>query len=367
MRTSTADILKELSDLGPRPPGSEAGDTASWLIRDQLEQLGLNVRSHEFAFEGWEVGRRPRLMIDGLGEILCTAMLGSGGGYFSGYLEYHGTCIVWGMYEWETYRVREEGRVSAYILVRPDGPAIAQPVPDGAADVPHLAVGTESAGHLLRAAAAGSRVEGELDSRFEDARLSNLRSWTGSDAMSGGDRLVFLTAHSDTVPGSPGAYDNAGGVAALLGVAEMLADGGLPERVQLLFTDGEEFHLAGSRAFVEELARMGRLDQVAGCVNLDGTGRGEILDVWLGPESLAEDLHPVLGDGRARFTFPPPPSGDHYAFWERGIPSVMLTFNDPEILHRPTDTFDPRKAENAETMAHLARKVVTKLTEEAIW
>lgn len=367
MQTQAFEIIRSLSEAGPRPAGSKMGEEALRIVGDRLDRMGLNVQRHAFAFERWEAEAKPRLLIDGLGEIPCVAMLGSLGGRFSGRLEPHGTCNIWGMYGWGAYRVREEGgRFSAYVSVRPDGAAISQPVPRGSAPIPHLAVGKESAEPLAHAAAAGSRTEGELRVSRENIQLYNIRAWAGRDTLSE-DGTVFLMAHCDTVPESPGAYDNAGGVAALVGVAERLAAGELPQRVQLLFTDAEEFHLAGTRAFVEELDQKDKLDKVAGCLNLDGAGRGGMLDVWLGPEALAEHLHPIVGDHDVHFMFPPPPAGDHYALWEKGLPSIMLTFNDPEILHRPQDAFDRRKVKNAEKMAQLADSIVTKLTEEAIW
>lgn len=66
-------------------------------------------------------------------------------------------------------------------------------------------------------------------------------------------KAVMLAAHYDTVPGSPGASDDGAGVTALLETARALkASGTLKNDVILLFTDGEEVGLLGSRAFVDE-------------------------------------------------------------------------------------------------------------------
>ncbi|HWN69337.1 MAG TPA: M20/M25/M40 family metallo-hydrolase [Haliangium sp.] len=65
----------------------------------------------------------------------------------------------------------------------------------------------------------------------------------------GGDALV-LAAHYDTVPASPGASDDAVGVATLLEVARALAHGPRPARdVAFLLSDGEEIGLLGARLF----------------------------------------------------------------------------------------------------------------------
>jgi Peptidase family M28 len=362
---TVSDILRQLTKIGPRPAGSEAVAQAFEIAAHNLDRLDLHHQAHRFAFDTWETTVRPRLWVEGVGELPCEAMLGSPGGSFSGRLEHHGICIIWGVYMWKTYRVRgEDGRFLAYVLVRPDGPTAPQPVPGGGADIPHLAVGKEAAGVLDECASSRGRAEGELRALPKKATGYNLRAWAGHDALLGQGKVVFVTAHCDTAPSSPGAYDNAGGVAALLGVAEMVSAGNLRARVQLLLTDAEELHLAGARAFVAELARQGRLQDIDACVNLDGTGRGEALEVWVGPEQLAERLCPIVGED-VRFVFPLPPPGDHYAFWERGIPSVMLTFNDPDILHRPEDVFDPRKVANAQKMEQLAANIVSDLTEDA--
>lgn len=62
---------------------------------------------------------------------------------------------------------------------------------------------------------------------------------------------VLLTAHLDSTPDSPGAMDDASGVATLLETARMLAvDGPRRNAVLLLFTDHEEGGLLGARAFI---------------------------------------------------------------------------------------------------------------------
>ncbi len=359
MSAPAADLIRLLAGMGPRPAGSPASEEVLALILERLSRLGLNTQVHEFPLRRWFTETQPILRIEGLGPARCSPMLGSHGGEFTGRLETHGSCTIWGMYSWPSYRVRgEDGGLNAYILVRPDGPAIAQPVPHGGAHVPHLVVGSELAGVIADYADRAAIVEGCLRVGFEESRGFNVRAWRGQDCLSRGGGPIIVTAHYDTVPDSPGAYDNAGGVAALMRVAQALATGRVSDRVQLLFTSAEELHLAGARAFVAELESEGRLAAVAACLNLDGAGRGDVLEVWVGPEMLAERLYPVLAPERVHFVFPPPPSGDHYAFWEKGIPALMLTYNDLAILHTPDDTFDPRKANNAERMARLATDIV---------
>ena len=69
---------------------------------------------------------------------------------------------------------------------------------------------------------------------------------------SGTGQAFMLSAHYDSVPGSPGAFDDGGGVATMLETARALKAGRrLRNDVIFLFTDGEERLLLGARAFVD--------------------------------------------------------------------------------------------------------------------
>ena len=98
---------------------------------------------------------------------------------------------------------------------------------------------------------------------------------TGSDgpAAAGGDGpattgRLLVGAHLDTVPGSPGADDNASAVAALLELARLLPALGLDDRVGLVVFDEEEPGLHGSRALADRL----RGDPPAAVVVLECVG-----------------------------------------------------------------------------------------------
>lgn len=83
-----------------------------------------------------------------------------------------------------------------------------------------------------------------------------------------GDALL-LVAHYDSVPASPGAGDDAAGVAAVLETMRVMAGEGRPERdVIFLFTDAEEMGLLGARAFVDA----GLADGVDWVLNFEARG-----------------------------------------------------------------------------------------------
>lgn len=83
---------------------------------------------------------------------------------------------------------------------------------------------------------------------------------------------LALMAHYDSVPGSPGAADDAAGVSAALEVVRLLKAEGTPERdVILLITDGEEVGLLGAAAFFPEHPLSRRIGFI---INMETRGGG---------------------------------------------------------------------------------------------
>lgn len=78
--------------------------------------------------------------------------------------------------------------------------------------------------------------------------------------LSGRDRgnhpPILIGAHYDAVPGSPGADDNASGVAVLLELAQAFAEQPPKFPVRLVAFDMEEYGLLGSTAYAEHLKQI---------------------------------------------------------------------------------------------------------------
>jgi len=188
--------------------------------------------------------------------------------------------------------------------------------------------------------------------------------------------LVLIGAHYDSVPGSPGADDNASAVAALLECARCLGGQFPGAPVAFVAFNREEDGLAGSRDFVREylpgsglsvreahvLEMVGYRDGRSGSQRLPADLPIRIADVgdFLGLVANQRS-HAVLG--RVLRTakgyvgglpvlglkvylglekrFPHLRRSDHDPFWEAKLPAVMWTdtaeFRNPHY-HRPTDT-----------------------------
>lgn len=207
----------------------------------------------------------------------------------------------------------------------------------------------------------------------------------------GGDLpIVEIGAHWDSVPESPGADDNASGVAGALELARVFAGPAAPRPLRFCFFGGEEDQpvgCTGSRAHVARLDAAG--DRVDGAIVLEmiayrdhrpGTqrfpadaaaagvdlarfGRATFIAV-VGNERAAGYLAAIEAAGRTQTpALPVLPvvlpadhtangmRSDHYPYWLSGRSGVMVTdtaeFRNAHY-HRPTDTVDTLDVDFAE-------------------
>jgi hypothetical protein len=92
-----------------------------------------------------------------------------------------------------------------------------------------------------------------VDGTQSIAAVANVIATKPGTASTG---TVLLTAHYDTVAGSPGAADDGLGVGVLLETARALNTAGASQNtVMILLTDGEETGLLGAEAFVRDRAK----------------------------------------------------------------------------------------------------------------
>ncbi len=201
---------------------------------------------------------------------------------------------------------------------------------------------------------------------------------------------LLIGAHYDTVSGSPGADDNASGLAVLLEVASRLRARPLARPVWLVAFCLEEQDRLGSQAFASRLKAEGR--ELAGAIILECVGfarseagtqqvppavpiavptQGDFLAI-VGNEAskslvlqLEQDARQheprlktlsLLVPGRGE-AMPHTRRSDHASFWDAGYPAVMLTdtanFRNPHY-HRETDTRDTL---NLEFLSNVAATV----------
>jgi aminopeptidase YwaD len=223
-------------------------------------------------------------------------------------------------------------------------------------------------------------VEGELasfgltvESDYFSYRGSKFRNIVGRLGNRPGAALIVLGAHFDSVEGTPGADDNASGVAVLLEAARFLSR--TAGRSQVLFCafNLEELNMIGSSYFARKLKRAGA--RVDAMISLEMVGytdprpgsqkypaglswlypdRGDFIGVIANWNSgsllrrftrqmrqvrgLPVETLSVPGNGGL---VPAVRLSDHSPFWDEGYPALMITdtafFRNPHY-HGPSDT-----------------------------
>lgn len=163
----------------------------------------------------------------------------------------------------------------------------------------------------------------------------------GTDPTGG----VLLSAHYDTKRLTPGAGDDAAGVATLLETLRALTRASpLRNDVLVLISDGEELGLQGARTFVH---RHPWADDVSVVVNFEARGSaGPSLMFETGPRNgwvvghfAAASPRPVSSSLHYEVYRRLPNDTDYTIFRRRGVPGLNFAFAEgAETYHTPLDT-----------------------------
>jgi len=214
--------------------------------------------------------------------------------------------------------------------------------------------------------------------------------------------IIVIGAHYDSVPHSPGANDNASGVAVLLSLAELMANSESSRTIRYVAFANEEppfFQTSdmGSYAYAQRSRDMN--EEIIAMIALDGLGyfdddpksqsyplpglgyaypdRAE----FIGMVTRLRDLS-LLNEISAGFNekglipsesaalpgfLPGVNWSDHWSFWKHGYPAILITdtllFRDP-FYHTPNDTPERLNYENmariSTALAHAIQKLDSK-------
>jgi aminopeptidase YwaD len=175
-----------------------------------------------------------------------------------------------------------------------------------------------------------------------DATTENIIGRLGPDDA---ERRIVFIAHTDSPLGSPGAYDNASGVAALFGIASALRRSPLPCAVDLVAVAGEEIGFIGSRFYANDLHDRGLVSRIDVCICLDQVSGGDELWAWGGPESFQEQVSGLVHRDEAAQGYPivvgpSRPGSDDWPLREMGVKTACFLFWVQPEYHQATDVVD---------------------------
>jgi Zn-dependent M28 family amino/carboxypeptidase len=220
----------------------------------------------------------------------------------------------------------------------------------------------------------------EVESQYYDSHGSKVRNLVvEKKGRVPGKSAIILGAHYDTVPETPGADDNASGIAGLLELARLLKGSSGNRTVRFVAFPHEEppyFYssLMGSRQYAGMLKRSGEKPLVMICLEMLGFAGERYDQRYPAPFMRVLGRYPKYGNfiglvGNLRSLrmmslvrsamrkhctvgveslsapgfIPPLFLSDHSSFWKEGFPALMVTdtaFLRNPHYHLPSDTPD---------------------------
>ncbi|MEQ8785811.1 MAG: M28 family peptidase [Pirellulaceae bacterium] len=255
------------------------------------------------------------------------------------------------------------------------------------ADVEHLAtaIGERNLAHYPQLLEAADYLEGRLrEFGYKVQRQTFKVNGTDCDNLEveikgqkSPDEIVIVGAHYDTAPGTPGANDNASGMAALLAIAERMRDARPACTLRFVAFTNEEppyFQTPDMGSWVYARRCRQRGENIVAALSLETIGyyrdepgsqvyppplsafypsEGDFIAV-VGNVGSRPLVHRVVDVFRRHAKFPSEGGAvpgdisgvgwsDHWSFWQEGYQGVMITDTAPfryPYYHRPQDTPD---------------------------
>jgi Iap family predicted aminopeptidase len=369
MNDIKTEIMKHLEQLcvriGPRPVGSAANQTAADYIRRIFEESDNNsvVKEQSFAapvwekqvtcleFDGEKLAARanvfslpgdvagPMVAMGTLAELEVAELAGRIA-LMHGELTQGGISARNAIYFPEQHQrimeLLEQKQPQAVITVNSKVGCFERIMVDAEFPIPSVTVPAEVGLVLLRHRDRSVRLK--IDGHRSPGQYRNI---VGRKV---GDRpeWIVLCAHFDTKLETPGAWDNASGVAVLLALVQTLAKKELAIGVEWVAFNGEEMGGLGDVEYWRQ--RAAEIDQILGVINVDAVGQSvgvNSVTAFGGSQSWQEHVADLVQRYPGVAWVEPWYESNHSGFLWRGIPCVAVSsLGSADVLHLPTDTID---------------------------
>lgn len=277
-------------EIGARPTGSQENLVAVDYISGTLEAAGLSVRRQTFDCMHW-VQNGGSLKADGQeipmmsapyslpcdvkGEIVCvdslkqlrSAQINGKIVLLRGELAEQAlmpkSFVFWNPEEHkEIIHLLETGKPLSVLMVSLLPERFAPVIEDGDFALPCAVIMQENTSAFYDGAFAELKISAER----LPATSANVIATYGD-----GEKKVCFSAHIDTKEGTPGALDNASGIAVLLELAEALSGREYPFAIEFALFNGEDYYSTpGEMAYFS--AELSRPEAYAFACNVDGVG-----------------------------------------------------------------------------------------------
>lgn len=387
------DHLRHLSvGIGPRVAGSDEEKEAAAYIKSEFERLEYDVSTQEFEIRDRVKGQLnitsddeeiPLEVANGSAETDQDGVTGNvydaGLGQpedFSDEIRGNIALIQRGeLTYWEKVQNAIEAG-AAGVVIYDHTESLAPPRPslgDHESSIPVVGI-TKAEGERLLSQISSGGLEATLMVRTLTDQISQNVIAVKKPENIDDPEIVYVTAHYDSVPFSPGANDNGSGTATLLELARTLKDVPLHQEIRFIAFGAEEIGLVGSRHYASQLSQS-EIDRSVGNFNLDMVGTswepatqlyvnvvdGEPNRIWQYAKAAADKL------GNDMLYLYQRGASDHVAFHEVGIDAANFIWREPETAalepyyHTPHDTIEHISPEKIQTVGELIYSAVSSI------
>lgn len=352
------------SDIGARPVGSANNQAAAAYVRSVFSSAGLKVHEQRFDWVDWKA-EKTSLQLDGLSlkayantysrscnviaptvavgtlaELEAADLRGKIGVLYGELTQTPLTPKNFALYTVERDQrivaLLERKQPLALLTVNLQPPSTERLIEDRDFAIPSATVTAEIGLKLVER--AGDTVHLLIIAHSSPSCSANV---IGTKAGSRPERIV-LCAHYDTKIDTPGASDNASGMAALLTLARILSRRNIAAGLEFVAFSDEEYFGQDDAAYVRDSGD--QMGTILAAINMDAIGQA------LGANTVAIMSHSVALHERvsaATAQYPgviwvdPWPQSNHSTFAWRGVPSIAFTSyfaGMNRYIHLPADT-----------------------------
>jgi aminopeptidase YwaD len=376
--------LLKLTDFGPRPIGSPANQAAADFIREELRAAGLEIEEQSYPCMAWEVDKVNlqlgdeqleaeanafSLACDVTAPLICAGTITE-----LESVSMHGAILL--LYgdltrtplspkSWFLKDERDERVIQTLERLRPAA-VIAPPTStdyygqlteDWELDLPAVTVPNAVARKLIHS--ADSPVHLKISARRIPARARNiLARKAGREAG-----RVVICAHFDTKVYTPGASDNAAGMAVVLELAKRLAQRDTRFGLEFIAFGSEEYLPIGDEEYLRRAEAY--FPEVRCAINLDGVGPAlgtTSITALTMPETIETNLRKMTARFPGVVWIEPWYESNHSSFAMRGVPAVALSaVGTRSLAHQRYDVAEEISPAKLEECANLVEAVLSEL------
>ena len=373
-----------------REAGTPSEEKAASLIREELKSFGMESHIEEFSFDTWEITKaeltitepyRKTYQVTGYQRCGSTAKEGTEADFL--YVE-NGDDISLSHAAGKIVMVNEIVRKDLYLRLIKAGVAgfvsiSGSPVDEGEDRIPRAAAIPQKVYESLNEKeliqGAGVHYLDAVEMVTQGAKKAQLtliqeevkRTSRNVEARIQGtdraDEILTLTAHYDSVPEGPGAYDNMAGAAIIMEVCRYLKEHQPRRTVEFVWFGAEEKGLLGSRHYVK--LHQQELNQHRFNMNVDLAGQlvgGNVIGVTADPSVCAMLTYLARETGIGMTTKNQIWGSDSNTFAWKGIPAMTLN-RDGFGMHTHYDTVELLSAWSLERSARLLAHIAESLSD----